>query len=105
MGRQEEQEEYGGYSVGSVQLTANTNLVVCIGGSGASGGWNGGGKGAGAGGDGGGGTDIRIDSESLYARIIVAGGGGGGMVWQGDFNGGAGGGVNGQRCKWIWRWS
>ncbi len=105
MGRQEEQEEYGGYSVGSVQLTANTNLFVCIGGSGASGGWNGGGKGAGAGGDGGGGTDIRIDSESLYARIIVAGGGGGGMVWQGDFNGGAGGGVNGQRCKWIWRWS
>ena len=94
MGRQEEQEEYGGYSVGSVQLTANTNLFVCIGGSGA-----------GAGGDGGGGTDIRIDSESLYARIIVAGGGGGGMVWQGDFNGGAGGGVNGQRCKWIWRWS
>ena len=45
MGRQEEQEEYGGYSVGSVQLTANTNLFVCIGGSGASGGWNGGGKG------------------------------------------------------------
>ena len=41
------------------------------------GGFNGGGSTNKYGGSGGGGTDIRINSTSLYARVIVAGGGGG----------------------------
>jgi hypothetical protein len=39
---------------------------------------------------GGGGTDIRVNSESLYARLIVAGGAGG-MGYDGSFAGGGGG--------------
>ena len=44
----------------------------------------------------GGGTDIRIETDSLYSRIIVAGGGGGGGDTSADA-GGAGGGENGER--------
>ena len=85
----------GGYSVGVLTLTANTtNLFVYVGGQPTTstsssvtiaGGFNGGGKAryhsysgtttycqAG-----GGGSDIRIGTDSLYARVIVAGGGGG----------------------------
>ena len=40
---------------------------------------------------GGGGTDIRINSNSLYARLIVAGGSGG----MGNYTGGVGGGLTG----------
>ena len=75
----------GGYSVGTVTLPANTILYVYVGkqgttgsSSGTSGGFNGGGNATGTGGAGGGGaTDIRIGTDSLYARVIVAGGGGG----------------------------
>ena len=69
----------GGYSVGTITLTANTKLYAYVGGSGntggTSGGFNGGGKRDNYNG-GGGGTDFRIGSDSLYARVIVAGGGG-----------------------------
>ena len=84
----------GGYSVGTITLTADTTLYIYVGGQPTTstsssvtiaGGFNGGGKAryhsyngtttycqAG-----GGGTDIRIGTDSLYARVIVAGGGGG----------------------------
>ena len=69
----------GGYSVGTITLTANTKLYAYFGGSGntggTSGGFNGGGKRDNYNG-GGGGTDFRIGTDSLYARVIVAGGGG-----------------------------
>lgn len=84
----------GGYSVGTITLTADTTLYIYVGGQPTTstsssvtiaGGFNGGGKAryhsysgtttycqAG-----GGGSDIRIGTDSLYARVIVAGGGGG----------------------------
>lgn len=43
-------------------------------------------------GDGGGASDLRVDSDSLYARIIVAGGGGGGGNQAGGYGGGSSGG-------------
>ena len=46
---------------------------------------------------GGGATDIRIDSDSLYARVIVAGGAGGASI--GATTGGAGGGLSGGGAK------
>ncbi len=104
----------GGYSVGIVYLREGDRLWLYAGGSGTQsdsgsaipGGTNGGGA-AGAKrntstlyarGSGGGASDIRINGESLYHRVIVAGGGGGGG---GSNNvgallpGGAGGGDNG----------
>lgn len=69
----------GGYSVGEISLEKQTTLYVYVGGSGntgkTSGGFNGGGKRATYNG-GGGATDIRVGTDSLYARVIVAGGGG-----------------------------
>ena len=97
----------GGYSKGTVELMAKTLLYVYVGGQGkednrsnsgvtqiTTGGFNGGGNTVtqGAAGSGGGGTDIRIERDSLYARVIVAGGGGG-AGW--ESNGFAGGGVYG----------
>lgn len=89
----------GGYSKGVLSLPkvskdATTKLFICVGQQPASvtgsretapGGFNGGGNGqtryySGTytyGQGGGGGTDIRIGTDSLYARVIVAGGGGG----------------------------
>lgn len=80
----------GGYSVGTLVLTEDTTLYIYVGGQGtdnsgsgsASGGFNGGGNSYGTtnnytGGGGGGASDIRIGTDSLYARVIVAGGGGG----------------------------
>lgn len=84
----------GGYSVGTWTTTAeSTQLYIYVGGQPATvstqrtvvpGGFNGGGDGFNRyynyytyGQGGGGGTDIRIGSDSLYARVIVAGGGGG----------------------------
>lgn len=115
-GRQTNLGGKGGYSSGIITLTEKTNVFVYVGGQGGSildtsagaGGFNGGGdivvnahsnsiyRGAG-----GGATDIRIGTDSLYARVIVAGGGGGagGNNNQGscEFSGewGQGGGVNG----------
>ena len=84
----------GGYSTGILNLRENIKLYLYSGGKGnsanngypsgggywaRSGGYNGGGKGKQDSshnvGGGGGGTDIRIASKSLYARVIVAGGG------------------------------
>ena len=98
----------GGYSVGTVSLNRNTNLYVYAGGKGQkgayntalSGGFNGGGSNAIStyssynGGSGGGASDIRIGSDSLYARVIVAGGGGGTGYYGTP---GVGGGENGTK--------
>ena len=68
----------GGYSTGVVNLNENMKLYIYVGGQGSTGGFNGGGSPASTnGGDGGGASDIRIGTDSLYARVIVAGGGGG----------------------------
>lgn len=94
----------GGYSEGTVSLKAGDKLYVYVGGAGGSGtsgcgsticagGFNGGGyryKYYG----GGGATDIRINTDSLYARVIVAGGGGsdGATSKKGMYGGGTTGG-------------
>lgn len=74
----------GGYSEGVLSVLSQTNMYIVIGGAGngQSGGYNGGGDGGtgrknNSGGGGGGATDIRIGSNTLYSRVIVAGGGGG----------------------------
>lgn len=70
----------GGYSTGVVNLNENIKLYIYVGGqgsTGSSGGFNGGGTTGSGGGRGGGASDIRIGTDSLYARVIVAGGGGG----------------------------
>lgn len=93
----------GGYSIGTLSLSSKTTLSIYVGGSGNSvtsanssgyypGGFNGGGyrntyKG------GGGATDIRIGTDSLYSRVIVAGGGGsdGSSSQSGGYAGGTSG--------------
>lgn len=84
----------GGYAVGEITLTEDTQLFLYAGGqpeavttdrAAVPGGFNGGGSGFNRyysstytyGQGGGGGSDIRIGTDSLYARVIVAGGGGG----------------------------
>ena len=70
----------GGYSVGDITLAGTETLYFYVGGAGGKGssaGFNGGGTTGSNGGAGGGATDVRINSDSLYARVIVAGGGGG----------------------------
>ena len=100
----------GGYSIGNLTLENETKIFIYVGGHGsysvsgpASGGFNGGGSGHASGtiepGNGGGGaSDIRLKTDSLYARVIVAGGGGGGGE---DFNdtSGHGGGLTGVGCE------
>lgn len=84
---------YGGYSYGTLSVEEDTLLYLYAGGQGGTtnssthytAGFNGGGKGVYRSYDadsttavaGGGGSDIRIGSDSLYSRVIVAGGGGG----------------------------
>lgn len=98
----------GGYSEGYVYLNAGDTLYIYTGGQGSygttstytsqtGGGTNGGGNAGYRGGAGGGGTDIRINTDSLYARVIVAGGGGGAYSYNSIYNadGGAGGGTSG----------
>lgn len=100
----------GGYSTGNLNLLLPTTLHIYVGGQGISsadvhdGGFNGGGKAnvsrALAYGSGGGGSDIRIGTDSLYSRVIVAGGGGGAPCLQngtpdGTVQGAAGGGLSG----------
>lgn len=106
----------GGYSNGTVSLNKGEKIYVCVGGQGnsakgtqtAEGGFNGGGSipinttsssSSSYHGSGGGATDIRIGSNALYSRIIVAGGGGGsggagnaGYAMPGAYGGGATGG-------------
>lgn len=87
----------GGYSVGTLTLTAKTTVYIYVGGSGntgtTNGGFNGGGKRSSYNG-GGGASDIRIGQDSLYARVIVAGGGGsdGATNKNGMYGGGESGG-------------
>lgn len=111
----------GGYSYGSINLTAGDKLYVCVGGQGAgtdgatttktaAGGYNGGGNGfaqavydgtssgAAAGGGGGathiGKTNTTLANTSSTNVLIVAGGGGGGAIGQlaSACTGGSGGG-------------
>lgn len=104
----------GGYSVGTITLATTTTVYVYVGGQPAAtgtsraktpGGFNGGGTGQNRyysstytyGQGGGGGTDIRIGTDSLYSRVIVAGGGAGSASdnattkWGGGETGGPGG--------------
>lgn len=101
----------GGYSYGILNINDSTNLFIYVGGAGKGssstsasttelkGGFNGGGSSyqtTGSRGSGGGSTDIRINQDSLYARVIVAGGGGGNLYHQGNsYKAGAGGGTTG----------
>ncbi|WBV61129.1 GEVED domain-containing protein [Chryseobacterium camelliae] len=105
----------GGYSKGTLNVSASTTYYIYVGGKGTdatgtgagtaySGGWNGGGNSGQnnyttatsyRAGGGGGGTDIRTTQNTTYAnRIIVAGGGGGG-VYSTNYPGGNGGGTSG----------
>jgi hypothetical protein len=101
----------GGYSAGTITVPQATTVYVYVGGHGLGGmngalvrgGFNGGGmvlpvtasaSGLDLGYSGGGASDIRIGTDSYYARVIVAGGGGGGGRWGGE-NGGVGGGISG----------
>ena len=81
----------GGYATGVVHLNANDILYIHTGGAGKGSSSNGVQPG---GTNGGGATDIRINTDSLYARVIVAGGGGGG-AYRANYFGGSGGGANG----------
>ena len=89
----------GGYSVGLLKLDKTTTLYTYTGGQGSSldtvGGFNGGGTGYGTARGGGGASDIRIGTDSLYARVIVAGGGGGSGTRVSGGGKGAGGGIVG----------
>lgn len=97
----------GGYAEGTVYLNAGDTIYIHTGGFGGSsctptnnicsGGYNGGGNRYKYPG-GGGATDIRINSDSLYARVIVAGGGGsdGATSKQGMYGGGTTGGSSTQ---------
>lgn len=101
----------GGYSSGKIKVPRDTRMYVYVGGQGSygtnttltstsnfsGGGFNGGGNASYRGGAGGGASDIRIDTDSLYARVLVAGGGGGAYAYSSTYkaSGGAGGGTNG----------
>lgn len=77
----------GGYSTGVLNLTEQKTIYCYVGGQGIynssvstsvnNGGFNGGGGAYSRASSGGGASDIRIGTDSLYARVIVAGGGGG----------------------------
>ena len=98
----------GGYSKGYIYLNAGDTLYINTGGKGgygtsnsstatSGGGVNGGGSAGYRGGAGGGATDIRVNQNDLYARVIVAGGGGGSFYQSSSIYalGGAGGGATG----------
>lgn len=100
----------GGYASGILNLKTSVELFINIGGKGSYssstsenlGGYNGGGSsisgdGSNGASSGGGATDFRMESNSLFTRILVAGGGGGSDNFIGtlggsdDGTGGAGG--------------
>ena len=98
----------GGYSKGYIYLNAGDTLYINTGSKGgygtsnsstatSGGGVNGGGSAGYRGGAGGGATDIRINQNDLYSRVIVAGGGGGSFYQSSSIYalGGAGGGATG----------
>ena len=98
----------GGYSIGTLNILKKTIIYLYTGGKGGcisksandyTGGFNGGGTGGVSGtmsrsGGGGGASDIRINQDSLYARIIVAGGGGATSWGPTSETGDAGGGTS-----------
>ena len=93
----------GGYTSGSIYLSANTTIYIYVGGAGGSinysglsnGGYNGGGYGAVGTFSGGGATDFRLTSGDAYSRIMVAGGAGGkGLYTISASYGGYGGGLH-----------
>ncbi|GHU56175.1 hypothetical protein AGMMS49975_19070 [Clostridia bacterium] len=87
----------GGYAEGILTLTSEISTWLYVGGSGNTGGQNGGFNGGGERESnlpgGGGATDIRLVSDNLLTRVIVAGGGG--SDGAGNKHGGHGGGVAG----------
>lgn len=99
----------GGIDTGTITVASGSNLIIRVGGQGtlgltASGGFNGGGStnaGDTAPGSGGGASDIRLNTDTLASRIVVAGGGGGQSTYCGIISkptqnvGGAGGGATG----------
>ena len=100
----------GGYSYGTLTLSETTKAYIYIGGAGekitssittgGKGGFNGGGSGGVSGsmsrsGGGGGASDIRLGTDSLYARVIVAGGGGSTTWGVSSESAGYGGGTTG----------
>ena len=93
----------GGYSKGFLTLREKTRVFVHVGSQGSddtygmnTAGCNGGGYTSSAchARSGGGATDIRLKTDSLFSRVIVAGGGGGTGDGSGEY-GGSGGGENG----------
>lgn len=91
---------YGGTATGRLTLKDKTKLFLYTGGQGSSsnttGGFNGGGTGVSNGRGGGGASDIRLRTDSLYSRVIVASGGGGAGVTTASANpAGCGGGEYG----------
>ena len=101
----------GGYTSGIISFSKKTTGYIYVGGQGSltEGGYNGGGDGGKGtndpkgiptpdGGGGGGSTDVRVKTNSIYSRIIVAGGGGGacGDDWS---PGGNGGGLTGDSAE------
>lgn len=98
----------GGYSQGTLTIKKPTPIYMYSGGQGSygssstytavsGGGFNGGGNAGYRGGGGGGASDIRLEVDSLYSRVIVAGGGGGAYAYNTTYKaaGGAGGGSSG----------
>jgi Glycine rich protein len=75
----------GGEATDTMAVTPGTTYQIYVGGSGDSGGWNGGAIGGTDGiyyegdiaGTGGGATDVRTGADGLSDRLLVAGGGGG----------------------------
>jgi hypothetical protein len=91
----------GGYAKGILTLNEETTVFVRVGSQGSneaegigSQGCNGGGYSGVGGRSGGGATDIRLNYDSLYSRILVAGGGGG-ATNRPEQHGGFGGGISG----------
>jgi len=92
----------GGYSYGNLTITESTPIYIYVGRAGYGGktAFNGGGRVGHTGWlAGGGASDIRIGTDSLYARVIVAGGGGAASgsasASSYEFSGGYGGGLTG----------
>lgn len=89
----------GGRALQTLAVTPGEQLSINVGGSGASGGWNGGGA-SDSGGTGGGASDVRQGGTALSDRVVVGGGGGGGGIYLyytqgGPLSGGVGGGLAG----------
>ena len=98
-------EGRGGRTQAEMSVFPGAVLYIYVGGShfhpgygSFGGGWNGGGADGGDGGSAGGGaTDIRVGDMTLDSRVLVAGGGGGCWSFRGDYNGGDGGGLSGEK--------